>query len=453
MKKITEPVREIPTIFEKDVVVVGGGPAGILAAIAAARCGAETLLVERYGFLGGTATAGLMTCINGFRNQSPPNQLQAVKGIPQEMMDEMIRHGGATGKIGESPYCVPIDPEVFKYVALKMTKEAGVSLLLHSYTVGAICEVGLIKAIIGENKSGRQAIAGKVFVDATGDGDVAAFSGVPFEKGRKEDGAMMSPQLMFRMAGIDVDKLTRHVAEHPDEYGSSYDISPPDKIAEMHQQRLSLAVGGFRKILKEKLGRDMSLSCIIANNVATFWGGSAGARDGLNAQDMTEAELIAREETMKLAEAMRSAPGFESACLVETAVQMGVRETRRIVGEYMLTSQEALDGARFDDVVAISANPMAALGAGRPHFKHEGFDIPYRCLVPQKVDNLLLAGRCISVDNHVIGSTRAISSCMATGQAAGTAAALCAKEGVAPRNLDVSKLQEVLLQQNVELRR
>lgn len=174
------------------------------------------------------------------------------------------------------------------------------------YTVGAICEADLIKAVIGENKSGRQAIAGKVFVDATGDGDVAAFSGAPFQKGRQEDGAMMSPQLMFRMAGIDVDKLTRHVAEHPDDYGSSYDISPPDKIAEMHQQELSLAVRGFGKILTEKLGRDMSLSCIIVNNVATFWGGTAGARDGLNAQDMTEAELMAREETMKLAEAMKN---------------------------------------------------------------------------------------------------------------------------------------------------
>jgi hypothetical protein len=371
----------------------------------------------------------------------------------EEMMDEMIRHGGASGKIGESPYCVPIDPEVFKYVALKMTKEADVSLLLHAYIGGAICEAGSIEAIIGENKSGRQAIAGKVLVDATGDGDVAAFAGAPFQKGRQEDGAMMSPQLMFRMAGIDVAKLVRHITEHPDDYGSSYDISPPDKIAEMYQQGLSLAVRGFGKILTEKRGRDMSLSCIIVNDVATFWGGTAGARDGLNAQDMTEAELMAREETMRLAEAMKGAPGFESACLVETAVQMGVRETRRIVGEYMLTSQEALSDTRFDDVVAISANPMAALGAGRPHFKHEGFDIPYRCLVPQKVDNLLLSGRCISVDNHVIGSTRAISSCMATGQAAGAAAALCAKEGVAPRNLEVAKLQEVLLQQKVELRR
>lgn len=191
MRKITEPAREIPVIFEKDVTVSGGGPGGLVAAIAAARTGVDTILIEQQGFLGGTATAGLMNSFNGYRNQNPPNDLQTVKGIAEEIVHELIRYGGTAEINGAMSYKVAFDPEILKYVALKMCKEAGVQLLLYTYAVDVVVEDDTIKGVIIENKSGRQAIMSGIVVDATGDGDTAAAAGAPFEKVNKVGENMM----------------------------------------------------------------------------------------------------------------------------------------------------------------------------------------------------------------------------------------------------------------------
>ncbi len=415
MKIIIEPAKQLSVVYEKDIVIVGGGPGGLVAALASGRNGADTLLIEKYGFLGGMATAGLMTCFNGFRNQRPPNKLQTVKGIPQEIVMKLARLGGTTLDVpyeqeprnlieGDLPYAVGFDPEILKYVALKMLKEAGVGLMLHTYAVDSIVENNVIKGVIVENKSGRQAVLAKIIVDATGDGDMAAAAGAPFVKAEKTGGRMMGMSLMYRLANVHPEKITRSQG-------------------------------------------------IVIKNTIVKWGAGISGRDGVDFEDLTQAEIEAREKTMAIVEDLKKKElGFEDSYLLETATNIGVRETRRFIGEYMVTEEDALKGARFDDVVAISSNPVPSYYGKRFFFDHEGFDVPYRSLVPKKIDNLLLAGRCVSAHQVPFQSLRSMAPLMAISQAAGTAAALCAKNNVTPRKLDVSKLQQILIKQNAELR-
>lgn len=397
MRKITEPAREIPVILEKDVVVSGGGPGGITAAIAAARTGADTILIEQQGFLGGTATAGLMNSFNGYRNQNPPNDLQTVKGIAEEIVHELIRHGGAAEINGPMPYKVAFDPEILKYVALKMCKEAGVQLLLYTYAVDVVVENDTIKGVIIENKSGRQAILSRIVVDATGDGDTAAAAGAPFEKVNKVGENMMDMSLLFRVGNV--------------KDGGS--VGQPG----IRYHRVS--VDGY---------------------------------DGVNGRDMTDAHVKAHEMMIEEVKKLKGQPGYENAFLVQSAEYIGVRETRRIIGEYMVTEEDAVKDKRFQDVIAISSNPVPRYYGKRFFFEHEGFDIPYRSLVPKKIENLLLAGRCISCEQVPFQSARSMAPLMAISEAAGTAAGLAVQHSVTPRQLDVELLQRVLLENNNELR-
>ncbi|UCH34770.1 MAG: FAD-dependent oxidoreductase, partial [Armatimonadota bacterium] len=209
MKTIHEPGRELPIVAEPDVVVAGGGPGGIMAALAAARTGAKTLLVERYGFLGGMATAGLMTSFNGFRNEHPPNHVQTVRGLAQELVDRLLAAGGACGctahgnfgplKPGSAPYAVSFDPEILKTVALEMLSEAGVQLMLHTTFSDASAAGRSVTAVVAESKSGRQAIRARIYVDATGDGDLATRAGARYEKVEKTGQRMMGMTLMYRV--------------------------------------------------------------------------------------------------------------------------------------------------------------------------------------------------------------------------------------------------------------
>ncbi len=412
MKTRSEPARQIPVIAEVDVAVAGGGPGGIVAAIAAARSGARTILVEQYGFLGGTATAGLMTCINGFRNQRPPNSLQTVKGIPAEIMLKAHALGGTSIRHwyemepfdmdnGVLPYAIGIDPEILKYVLMVMAQEAGVQLLLHTYAVAPLTQGNTVEGIIVENKSGRQAIEAKVVVDGTGDGDLAAAAGAPFAL-ETDTPTFMTASLMFRMANIDLERVK-----------NPYGIPLPGGTVVMWGARLPV--------------------------------------NGVDAADLTRAEIAAREQTWQMVEDLKKQPGYENAWLIDTATTLGVRETRRFIGEYIVTEQDAIDGRRFDDVIAISSNPVPRYYGERYFFQHEGFDIPYRSLVPLKVDHLLLSGRIISAEQMPFQAARSMASAMAVAEAAGTAAALCTKQGVTPRRLEVKALQDQLLAQGAEL--
>lgn len=402
MKTILEPARQVPVAAEAEVVVVGGGPGGIMAALAAARTGAKTLLVERYGFLGGMATAGLMTSFNGFRNERPPNHLQTVRGLAQELVDRLAAAGGACGctahgnfgplKPGEAPYAVSFDPEVLKLVALEMLQEAGVTLMLHTLFCDALTQGREVQAILVENKSGRQAIQGRIYVDATGDGDLAARAGARFEKAAKSGQRMMRMTLMYRVMGLS--------EPAPDE------------------RRLWI------------------------NGLTTRWGPSVDDVDGCDASDLTLAEIQARRAlNQHLAELKKSYPSVQ---LVDTATLIGVRETRRILGLYTITEEDALSGRPQPDSIAVSSNPVPNYYGQRRFFDHLGFEIPYRSLVPADLDNVLLAGRCISASQPAFQSARSMAPNMAISQAAGTAAAMCVQRGCRPADLDVAALQRRL---------
>ncbi len=404
---------QTPIVGRYQVIIAGGGPAGFIAALAAARSGADTLLIERYPFLGGNGTAGLMTCYNGFRNQRQPEALQTVKGIPAEYIAEIVRLGGIADSDnypkeiphdvtkGDIPYCVGFDPEAAKVAALNMIKKEGVKLRLHSWVAGPMLDGSKVTGVIVESKSGRQAIAADIIIDATGDGDIAARAGAPFA-GPAQTGDRMNMSLMYRLGGL-----------------------PPG---------IKDSYGGIR----------------IGDRVIK-WGPGFGG-DGLDAENLTRAEMETRLKLWDDVQKLKKESGMESVYLMQTATGIGVRETRRITGEYTVTEQDAIEGRRFPDVIAISSNPMPGYHGKRFFFNHEGFDIPYRSLIPKKVEGLILTGRCISCEQAPFQSARSMAPAMAIGHASGCAAALAAKSNTPPRKLDVKALQKLLLSQNAELR-
>jgi hypothetical protein len=408
MKTRLEPAREIPVAAEKDAIIVGGGPAGLSAAIAAARNGADTLLVERFGYLGGTATASLMACINGFRNQVEPDWTQTVRGIAEEIVLELKNRGGL-GKSpypqksyatepGEMEYSYAIDTEKFKDVVLRMCVDAGVEILFHTWFSDSIVEDGTVRGVIVENKSGRQALLASVIVDATGDGDVAARAGAPFWQVKNDEAPRLNDGLMYRI-----------------EFGSE---RPSENFA-----------------------------CDFGTN-AVVWGPGVGPLDGTNAEELSRGEIDARLRVFEdFAAKQKQHPELANARVVETPPLLGIRQTRFIEGEYKLTEEDVLTGATFEDSVAMSSCAVIHYYGYRRYLEHEGYEIPYRCLVPLEIDNLLVAGRCISSEQQPYESHRAMIPIMAIGQAAGTAAALCRKTNSIPRKLDVPFLRKTLVEQ------
>ena len=414
MRSYREPAREIPIAREADVLVVGGGPAGLAAAIASARNGAKTTLVEQFGYLGGTATASLMACINGFRNQVEPDETQTVRGIAEEIILKLKELDG----LGKSPYeqkeyptepgqltySYAIDTEKFKFVTLKMCVEAGVDVMFHTYFCESIVEQGALRGVIVENKSGRQALMARVVVDASGDADVAARAGAPFWQTRGKEAPRLRDSIMYRVA---------------------FGERRPEGVFEC----------------------DLGSSAVV-------WGPWIEAIDGTDADQLSKGEVEARLRIYEdFAEKQAEHPELADARIVETPPLLGIRQTRFVEGEYKLTAEDAISGRRFEDVVAISSAPIIHYYGYRRYLEHEGYDIPYRCLVPKKIESLLVAGRCISSEQQPYESHRSMAPIMAIGEAAGTAAALCCASGAIPRSLEVGRLQQTLIAQGAELRK
>ncbi|MCK6077097.1 FAD-dependent oxidoreductase [Paenibacillus silvae] len=432
-----------------DVVVVGGGPAGIAAAIAAGRQGARVVLVERYGFVGGMSTAAMVYPWMTFHTEQGE---QVIRGIAQEIVDRLQACGGSPGHLRDTVGFVhsvtPYDPAVYQVVAAEMLKEAGVRLLLHSFVDGVAVVDDRVEVVRVTSKSGQLELQANVFVDASGDADVAYLAGAAVAQGRDTDSQSQPMTMKFRMRGVNLERVKQYMQEHPEDF---YEKTP---FAELDTIPLT-GVSGFYSHWKKA-------AVPIQRDQVLFFTGPAEDEvlinctrvQGLNAtdvMDLTLAEQEGRKQVLLIAEFLRrDVPGFERASISAVAPQIGIRESRRVIGHYSLTQEDVVTGRKFDDVIARSGYPVdihdpSGQGVIAAFIQGDGaYDIPYRCLLSQNISNLLAAGRCISTTHEAHATTRLTPSCMATGEAAGTAAALAVKLKLAPAMLPISLLQTEL---------
>ena len=454
MRTLIEPEREIPVISDKDVVVTGGGASGVIAAVAAARMGASTALGEVSGFLGGPLTMHLP--IQGFIDGEGR---QIVKGLAQEFVDRLRGKGGAYYKFTESRQTnslLIIDPEMVKLVCQEMVLEAGVELHLHTMFADVHLEQGRPAAIIVQNKSGRQAIVGRFFIDATGDGDLAALAGAPFTVGREQDGMPQSATLTFRVDGVEEDVIRRAILSDPDRFDLYKEAYTEIRLDRKH------TVVGFRNLVREARaeGFDMPFSKVIycsllpdgAMLINMTHVDNVRCQD---ARDLTRAEIEARRQVPVILEFLRRyVPGFEHARLTATSNSVGIRETRHIEGDYTLTVEDIRAGRRFSDTIGLCGYPVDIHSPDGTDVNLElvpVYGIPYRCLTPKGLDNVLVVGRALSATHEALASVRVMAPCMAMGQAAGIASVLALKKHGSCRDIDLEELKTVLLEQNVVL--
>ncbi|MBN1907411.1 MAG: FAD-dependent oxidoreductase [Deltaproteobacteria bacterium] len=438
---IIEEACRIDIYRDTDVLVVGGGPAGTGAALASARNGARTILLERFGYLGGLATGGFVLCI---MPMSDGTNEQQIAGICQEIIDRLDDAGAAVHPrkedLGSSdkkllnhwrryPFTVignrivlsaQIDPEILKCILNDMMEEAGVELLLHSLGCRAIVDDNRIKGVFFESKSGRQAILAKTVIDTTGDGDIYASAGAAFGGMPKSDQRAAKLSFTFRFSRIDSKRF--------------HEFKETEKIKYSELMRECTEKGGFTH----------AISCT-PDDVMWFNNQLSGL-DGLDIKDLTQVEISGRKRMRITYDFFKKyVPGFENCYLMDTATQTGVRCTRRLTGEYVVTMEDIDSGVVHEDTI-LEAPSFIAPVTEKPHIH-----VPYRCLVPEKIDNLLASGRCVSADEMAINILSPIQFCIGTGQAAGTAAAMAVKEGITPRKINYRKLQECLMSQNVKL--
>ena len=443
---------------EYDVLVVGGGNAGCAAAIAAARHGAKTLLVERYGFLGGTATAAMVGPWMTFHS----GEKRIVGGIAQEIVDRLVRMGGSPGHLHDSsdyvPTITPFDPEIHKALLFEMMEEAGVHLLLHAYFLRAVMDGESVAGAVFATVAGEREYRARITIDATADAYVAASAGVATQQG-DERGRVQPATLIFRLSHVDLAKTAAYLRMHPDQMRTSL------KTHERTAPALT-AVAGLYELWHEAQAKgDVNIPREVVSFFISPYPDEVTVNmtrvvdiDPLDPDDLTRAEVAARGQAMQLFHFFRDrVPGFENSRIAATATQIGIRESRRIVGVYTLTRDDVLEARRFDDAVARSAYPIdihnpSGTGTATHRLRPgESYEIPYRCLVPAKVERLLVAGRCISTTHEALASTRLTPTVMTLGQAAGTAAALAEQDHVALRDLDTAKLRGALTKDGVIL--
>lgn len=444
---IREPARDLPVFGEYDVVVVGGGPAGIAASVSAARHGAHTLLVERYGFLGGMGTAGGVTNFAGLYGKRNGEMTQLVHGVADDLLARIDAMGGLNkpqdgmqGRIRVRSY----DTSVYKCAADQLLLDAGVDLLFHALASAVVMEGSRIAALVVETKSGRQAIRANAFVDGSGDADVAAFAGVPFAVGDGH-GSGLFPSTMFRVGHVDAPRALAAVGE----FKAINDLMAKARERDPEAYRFPREGAILRPQIDPREWRA---------NVTQIRNAEGGAMNGVDARQLSDGEIEGRRQIGEYFRFLKAeVPGFEQSAIVEIAPQVGIRETRRIEGLYALTGEDILSSASFDDSIGINAWPMEMHAAGKIEWAFPRDDkrtynqLPWRMLVPRGVDNLLVAGRCASMTHEGQSAARASGGCFVMGQAAGTAAATLGSGSFAA--FDVAKLQQTLVADGADLDR
>ena len=393
--KVIQPERPLEVVEETDVLVVGGGPSGFTAAVAAARTGARTMLVERYGYFGGQWTGGMVLLVISSHAKENGEKVKVLCGIGDELFQRLAPIRGAIVNHEPGQHNPTTDPEATKFMMDEMVEEAGVKVLLHCWVADVVMEGSEIRGVVFESKSGRKSILAKVIVDATGDGDVFAAAGAAHEQRLHAIG------LVHRLGNVDRADL--------------------DKLKESGIKRLG-SVEPLTSVKWVNL-RGPSTNC-------------------LDIEELTRLEMEHRRSIWNRVQKLRETPGGEDLFLLQTAPQLGVRISRLLAGTHQLTFKEARAGTKFPDTVAVGG----AQGA-----QHCGWPIPYGVMVPQKLDNLLAAGRCVCVDKDLIEDMRLIASCLTTGHAAGAAAALAVQGKCQPRDVDIPKLQDLLRSQGAYL--
>ncbi|MDD4139065.1 MAG: FAD-dependent oxidoreductase [Eubacteriales bacterium] len=424
MQRYHEPAQDILQQPLSDVLVLGAGPAGVAAAVWAARSGASTRLIERSGDAGGMATIGLMSHWTG----------STQGGFYQELLERSHPDGSRTNLI---------DPERLKTVLLDLLQEAGVDLQLYTLASRPIMEGRRITGVVAESKSGREALPARVVVDATGDGDIAALAGVPYVKGREQDGKMQPMTLMFKIGGVDTAR-----AVFPGSFEETAQV-PAGEIQALARAHLPYPAG---HVLLYPSTLPGIVTCNMTNCIDV---------DGTKARDLTRAQAACRRQMDVICDFLKTyVPGYENSYIVSSASLIGVRETRHFKGDYTLTENDILKARVFDDWAVTRAHfnfdvhnltgpGLDATGVQRGFAQQNGYTIPYRCFLPQGADGLLLAGRNISGTHLAHANYRVMPICANMGQAVGIAAALSVRRAVMPRNIDVRELQRLLLEAGV----
>jgi len=457
---------DLPLMGSHDVVVAGGGPAGCMAALAAARLGMRVLVVEQYGFLGGALTAQGVHPMMTFHAGAE----QVIRGIPDELVQRLVQAGASPGHIadaiGYASSITPFDAEGLKVELEQMLAEAGAEVLFHAMLADADVDQGRIQELLVCTKSGLRRVQASVFVDGTGDGDLLYHTGAGYVQGRDSDGATQPMTTNFRVGNVDTATVKRYIMDHPDQF----------YLGDLRwvEEAPRLAVSGFYDLVQQARGAgefptdrkgilffETQTPGEVNVNTTHIFG-----RDATEPQQLSLAEAEGRLQARQVYDFLRKwVPGFLDAVFLSTGFQIGVRESRRLRGKYTLTQDDLIQGRVFPDAVVIAGYPVdihpptaedqkrALHAAGRSHSIPQGqkYQIPYRCLVSTQVFNLIATGRCLSAEHEALGAVRVTPIAMAVGQAAGAAAALAVKRGCSMDQVDTERLRQVLREQGAYL--
>lgn len=446
MKYIQEPSKKTPIMAQIDVLVVGSGPSGLAAAIASAREGVDTMLVERYGCFGGNITQAMVESIGWYRHEDTVES----EGIGLEFEAEARKFGGER----KEPQSISqvLEADIFKCVADKLVKEAGINKFLHCLGVEALTQGNTITGVITESKEGRKAILAKRVIDCTGDADIAFRAGAPCHKAPRKE--LEGVSVSFGCSGVNRDRFLAYIKKNPGNLGqwakkttgkeenlfSPYLSEPFAKARQNGEIPNDVLTGGYWSSLTDT-GEATYLNMVHMLGL-----------DPTNLKDLTYAEMEGRKQAIMAIDALRKyTPGFENARLRTFGSSLGTRESRKIAGQYAITGDEVKNQARFEDSIGIFPEFLDAYGVVIIPTTGRYFQVPYGIIVPKNIDNLLVAGRCVSGDKISHAALRQMMCCTVTGQGAGVAAAVSVKDQVSTRNVNIEHVQKALKKQGVRI--